>query len=177
MKMRKFIFKKVISTNNTAIKIIKNSNLDFGMIISEVQKKGRGQFGKKWISYKGNLFVSFFFNLNKVNLSIKQLTKINCLLVKKSIRNFYKKKITFKSPNDLLINGKKISGILQETIIKNNHKFLIVGIGVNIVKSPKIKNYPATNLLEVVGKKIDYKLVANLLRSIFEKNILKYRKL
>ena len=177
MKIRKFTFKNVISTNNTAFRIIQNSNLNSGMIISEVQKKGKGQYGRKWISYKGNLFVSFFFNLKKVNLSIQQLTKINCLLVKKTINNFYKKKIIFKDPNDLLINGKKISGILQETMINKNHKFLIVGIGINIVKSPNIKNYPTTNLLEVVGKKIDYNLIANLLRSIFEKNILRYYKL
>lgn len=177
MKIRKFTFKNVISTNNTAFRIIQNSNLNSGMIISEVQKKGKGQYGRKWISYKGNLFVSFFFNLKKVNLSIQQLTKINCLLVKKTINNFYKKKIIFKAPNDLLINGKKISGILQETMINKNHKFLIVGIGINIVKSPNIKNYPTTNLLEVVGKKIDYNLIANLLRSIFEKNILRYYKL
>ena len=174
MKIRKFTFKNVISTNNTAFRIIQNSNLNSGMIISEVQKKGKGQYGRKWISYKGNLFVSFFFNLKKVNLSIQQLTKINCLLVKKTINNFYKKKIIFKAPNDLLINGKKISGILQETMINKNHKFLIVGIGINIVKSPNIKNYPTTNLLEVMGKKIDYNLIANLLRSIFEKNILRY---
>ena len=177
MKIRKFTFKNVISTNNTAFRIIQNSNLNSGMIISEVQKKGKGQYGRKWISYKGNLFVSFFFNLKKVNLSIQQLTKINCLLVKKTINNFYKKKIIFKAPNDLLINGKKISGILQETMINKNHKFLIVGIGINIVKSPNIKNYPTTNLLEVMGKKIDYNLIANLLRSIFEKNVLKYYKL
>ena len=61
MKFRIFRFKKVESTNNTAIRIIKNSNIDYGMIISDVQKRGRGQYGKKWISYKGNLFVSFFF--------------------------------------------------------------------------------------------------------------------
>ena len=176
MKIRKFNFKIVKSTNNTAIKIIQNSNLDCGMITSETQRNGKGQYGRKWISYKGNLFVSFFYNLNKINLSVKQLTKINCLLVKKLISNFYKKKIIFKAPNDLLINNKKISGILQETITKNHQKFLIVGIGINIVKSPYIKNYPTTNLLEVVGKKIDYKLVTNLLKTIFEQSILKYCK-
>ncbi len=63
MTIRKFKFKKVNSTNNTAIKIIKSTNLDYGMIISETQKKGKGQYGRKWISYKGNLFVSFFYNL------------------------------------------------------------------------------------------------------------------
>ena len=176
MKIRKFIFKKVNSTNNTAIKVIKNSNLNYGMIVSETQKNGKGQYGRKWISYKGNLFVSFFFNLDRIDLTIKQLTKKNCMLVKKLISNFYKKKIIFKVPNDLLINNKKISGILQETITINDHRYLIVGIGINIVKSPNIKNYPTTNLFELVGKKIDYKLMTNLLRSIFERNILKYYK-
>ena len=176
MKIRKFNFKKVNSTNNTAIRIIKNSNLNHGMIISEIQKKGKGQYGKKWISYRGNLFVSFFFNLDQINLTLKKLTKINYLLVKRLISSFCKKKIIFKNPNDLLISNKKICGILQETIIINNRNYLVVGIGVNIVKSPNIKHYQTTNLSEVVGKKIDYKLVANLLRLIFEKNLLKYYK-
>jgi BirA family transcriptional regulator, biotin operon repressor / biotin---[acetyl-CoA-carboxylase] ligase len=176
MKIRKFNFKKVNSTNNTAIRIIKNSNLNYGMIISEIQKKGKGQYGKKWISYRGNLFVSFFFNLDQINLTLKKLTKLNYLLVKRLISSFCKKKIIFKNPNDLLISNKKICGLLQETIVINNRKYLIVGIGVNIVKSPNIKYYQTTNLSEVVGKKIDYKLVANLLRSIFEKNLLKYYK-
>ena len=176
MKIRKFNFKKVKSTNNTAINIIQNSNLNFGMVISEIQKKGKGQYGRKWISHKGNLFASFFFNLNNFNLSIKQITKINCLLVKKTIAYFYKRKITFKAPNDLLVNGKKISGILQETITKNNLKYLIVGIGINIIKSPNINNYPTTNLFDLTGKKISYKLTVDLLRSIFEKNLLKYYK-
>ena len=176
MKIRRFNFKKVNNTNNTAINIIKSSNLDHGMIITKTQKNGKGQYGRKWISYKGNLFVSFFFNLNKINLSTNKLTKINCLLVKKFLTNFYTKKIIFKAPNDLLINGKKISGILQETIIKNNNKYLVVGIGINLVKSPNIKNYPTTNLLELIGIKIDYKFAVNLLRSIFEKNLLKYNK-
>ena len=61
MKIRRFNFKKVNNTNNTAINIIKSSNLDHGMIITKTQKNGKGQYGRKWISYKGNLFVSFFF--------------------------------------------------------------------------------------------------------------------
>ena len=153
MNIKRFDFKKVNSTNKTAIKIIKNSRFDYGMVVSENQKNGKGQYGKKWISYKGNLFVSFFYNIDNINSSIKKLTKINCLLVKKLISKFYKKEIFFKSPNDLLINKKKISGILQEIIIKDDKKYLIVGIGINIVKSPNINKYPTTNLLEIGGKK------------------------
>ena len=84
MKFKIFRFKKVESTNNTAIRIIKNSNINYGMIISESQNNGRGQYGKKWISYKGNLFVSFFFKLENINISLKKLTKSNCLLISHS---------------------------------------------------------------------------------------------
>ena len=99
------------------------------------------------------------------------------MLVKKLISRFYKKKIFFKSPNDLLINKKKISGILQEIVVKDDKKYLIVGIGINIIKSPNISNYPTTNLLEIVGKKIDYKIMINQLKLIFEKNLSKYFKM
>ncbi len=174
MKFRKFIFKRVNSTNNSAINIIKRFNINHGMIISDYQKKGRGQYGRKWISFKGNLFVSFFYDLDKTNLSIKNLTRLNCDLVKKTISNFYKKKIIFKAPNDLLIDNKKICGILQETITKKDQNFLIIGIGINIVKSPSISNYPTTNLYEITGKKFSYKLVANSLKSIFEKKFSKF---
>ena len=75
MKLKIFRFKKVNSTNNTAIRIIKKLNIDYGMIISEIQDRGRGQYGKRWISYKGNLFVSFFYKLENLTVSLNQLTK------------------------------------------------------------------------------------------------------
>ena len=140
MRFKKFKFKKVNSTNNTAIRIIKNSNLKFGMVTADTQLSGKGQYGKKWISNKGNLFVSFFHEIKDINISLSTLTKINCLLVKKTIEKYYKKKIIFKKPNDLLINKKKISGILQEIISVSRSKSLIVGIGVKLIKSRKIKN-------------------------------------
>jgi len=176
MKFKKFKFKKIKSTNNTAIRIIKETNCNLGMVVAETQEKGRGQYGRKWISYKGNLFVSFFNELNKTNLSISSITKINCLLVKKLLTKFTKKNILFKKPNDLLINKKKISGILQEVIFLKDKKFLITGIGINIVKNPNIKNYPATNLQEVTKKSISKLIVEKKLKQIFEKNLSKLYK-
>ena len=92
MKFKKFKFKKIKSTNNTAIRIIKETNCNLGMVVAETQEKGRGQYGRKWVSSKGNIFVSFFNELNKVNLSINGITKINCFLVKKLLSKFTKKK-------------------------------------------------------------------------------------
>ena len=171
MRLKKFKFKKVNSTNNTAIRIIKNSNFKFGMVTADTQLSGKGQYGKKWISNKGNLFVSFFHEIKNINISLSTLTKINCLLVKKTIEKYYKKKIVFKKPNDLLINKKKISGILQEIISVSGNKFLIVGIGINLIKSPEIKNYPTTNLTELINKPINKINFENELKVNFVKNL------
>ena len=176
MKFKIFKFKKVKSTNNTAIRIIKNSNYHYGMITSETQDNGRGQFGKKWISYKGNFFVSFFFKLDGLNISLKQFTKLNCLLVRKLLSIYYKKKIIFKKPNDLLINKKKICGILQEKISKLNKKYLIVGIGINLIKNPNFKNYPTTNLSELLNTKISKNNIEKQIKKIFETKLTKLNK-
>ena len=138
MKFKSFRFKKVESTNDSAIRIIKNSNTDYGMISASNQKSGRGQYGKQWI--------------------------------------YYKKKITFKKPNDLLINKKKISGILQENISKLNKRYLIVGIGINLIKNPKLKRYPTTNLSELLNKKVSKIKIEKQIKKIFEAKLNKLYK-
>ena len=173
MKIKQFDYKIVNSTNNTALRLINKTNIQYGMVTAISQKSGKGQYGKKWISFKGNLFVSFFFKIKNYNLNIKRSTKLNCELIKKLLSKFYKKKITIKPPNDLLINGKKICGILQESVDKEGQKYLIIGIGINLVKSPYIQEYPTTNLFDLTQKKIDKSKFQNRLKSIFEKNLTK----
>ena len=175
MKFKIIRFKEVKSTNDTAIRILRNSKLNYGMIIAETQSKGRGQYGRKWLSFKGNLFVSFFYNLENIDLTITKITKLNCILVKKLISKYYKKRIVYKKPNDLLIKGKKICGILQEIINKQNQKFLILGIGINLIKNPIISNYPTTNLNDLINKKISKRNIEIQLKKIFEKNLKIYK--
>ena len=176
MKLKQFNFKKVQSTNQTAIRLIKSSKNEFGLIVSEAQSKGRGQYGRKWISNKGNIFLSFFYKLENIKISFSSLTKKNCFLVKDVISKYYNKKISFKSPNDLLINKKKICGILQEKIEKSKKQYFIVGIGFNLVKSPIIPNYPTTNLFEITNQKINKKKFVKELKISFEKFLSKYYK-
>ena len=80
---------------------------------------------------------------------------------------------SIKAPNDLLINKKKICGILQEIKFNNEAKFIVIGVGINLIKNPKIKNYPTTDILSETGfkvKKID--LIKNI-----EKNYINNLKL
>tara|TARA_B100000965_G_scaffold399984_1_gene421034 strand:+ start:1626 stop:2144 length:519 start_codon:yes stop_codon:yes gene_type:complete len=169
MILKKFNFTKITSTNDKALKLIK-ADYKNGIITSDVQTKGRGRYGKKWISVKGNLYMSIFFEIKK-KISITKLNNINIKLVKKALQQFSKKNINIKKPNDLLINKKKICGILQETFFYKNKRFLIVGIGVNIVNSPKIYNYPTSYLNNYSVKKINKIAVSKYIKSIYERNI------
>ncbi len=175
MIIKNFNYKCVNSTNDIAINLIKNKNLKAGFIVAEKQKKGRGQRGKKWISYKGNLFVSIFFSLEKINLTLEQLTKLNVKLIIRLLSRYYKKKINIKMPNDILIKKKKICGILQETVQKKNIKYLIVGIGLNLVKSPNIPSYPTTNMYDLTKKKLCLNTIIKELKNIY-KSFLKSHK-
>ena len=175
MKIKKFKYKYINSTNDIAINLIKKKNVKKGLVFTEKQKKGRGQRGKKWISYKGNLFISVFFSLENINLTLKQLTIINTNLIIKLITLYYKKKIKVKLPNDILINNKKVCGILQETVQKKGIKYLIVGIGLNLVKSPNIQGYPTTNLYELTKAKINVNKATKQLMLIYN-NFLKSKK-
>ena len=168
MKYKIFNFKKVNSTNDIAIKKVKKG-FTRGLVQAEFQKKGRGQRGKKWISYKGNLFITIFFKINK-KTSLKNITFKNCNKIKKVISKLIKKKLIIMKPNDLLLNNKKICGILQETVFHNNSLFLIAGIGINLIKSPKIINYPTTNIFDELGINVSKKLIIKHIINEFKYN-------
>tara|TARA_Y100001970_G_C13907824_1_gene686976 strand:+ start:285 stop:806 length:522 start_codon:yes stop_codon:yes gene_type:complete len=166
MKLKKYFFKSVTSTNDVAVKKIKK-NISSGIIIAQKQTKGRGRYGNKWISMNNNLFMSVFFNLNSY-ISISKLTIASCSIVRKSILKFIKQKIKIKKPNDLIINRKKVCGILQEIIFYKNKKFAIIGIGININNSPNINNYPTTYLNFFTKKKITSFKIHNEIKINFE---------
>ena len=166
MKLKKYLFKSVTSTNDIAIKKIKQGKTS-GVIIAKKQTKGRGRYGNRWIYLRNNLFMSIFFIL-KSNLTLSKLTLNSCKIVKKSLQKFLNKKITIKKPNDLLIDKRKVCGILQEILFFKNNKFAIIGIGINVNASPIIKNYPTTYLNNFTKKKITSFKIYNEIKNNFE---------
>ena len=169
MKLKKHLFKKVKSTNDTALRLI-NLGITNGIILAESQSKGRGQRNNKWISKKGNLFATVFFIISE-KLSLSKIINLNILIIKSIIKKKVKSSITIKKPNDILINKRKVCGILQETIFKNKKKFLIVGIGINLENSPKIINYKTTFLNYYSKKKILKISLFNEIKLNYERNI------
>jgi len=171
MKIEIFKFKSVTSTNDVAINLIKEKKKKIGCIYADIQTRGRGTRGRKWVSAHGNLFGSIFFPLRKNYPPFNEFSIINSVIISSVIEHFCeKKKISFKWPNDVFLNGKKICGILQELITLNSKKFLIIGIGLNVISNPNINNkYQATNILLETRKKPSIKKIINLIISSYEK--------
>jgi len=171
MKFEIFKFESVTSTNDAAINLIKEEKKEIGCIYADTQTKGRGTRGKEWISTQGNLFGSIFFPLKKNYPPFNEFSIINPVIISSVIEHFCERKnISFKWPNDVFVNGKKICGILQELITSNSKKFLVIGIGVNIVSNPNINTkYQTTNILSETKKKPSIKEIVNLIIFSYEK--------
>tara|TARA_B100001057_G_C22733255_1_gene904727 strand:- start:585 stop:1151 length:567 start_codon:yes stop_codon:yes gene_type:complete len=172
MKLRLIKFKKVKSTNDVAHALIKKKNIRPTIILSERQTKGRGTMGKKWISKKGNLFLTIFFDVKK-KIDFKRFAILNAYLLKSILIKKFSKKIKIKWPNDILFERKKICGILQETVINAEKKFLIVGIGINTNLYPKNCSFSSTSLKQITNKNIDNKKLFIMIKKKYEKFLFK----
>ena len=147
---------KTNSTNEFCINLIKNNISTNGIVSAEIQTNGRGRYGNKWISKKGNIFLSFYKKIKLqrdiIKYQYKVLKIVKNFLIKKGLKE---QNIQIKDPNDILINNKKICGILVESYKNNKSLFVIAGIGLNLASSPNLKKYKTTFLNKYLKKKVN----------------------
>ena len=175
MKLRLIKFCNVKSTNDEAIKKIKSKKVLAGIIYSYSQTKGRGTMGKKWISFNGNFFITIFFELKKNMPNFKEFSVLNPLILKKLLSRYTNLNIKIKKPNDLLINNNKVCGILQETLKIEKKLFLVIGVGVNTIISPKSENIKAISLKESSNLMVKNLDILENLKDEYEKIFLNYK--
>tara|TARA_B110000971_G_C19847741_1_gene425602 strand:- start:30 stop:593 length:564 start_codon:yes stop_codon:yes gene_type:complete len=171
MKLKIIKFNSVKSTNNEAIKLIRSGKLILGLVSADTQTNGKGTMGKKWISQKGNIFISIFFKVNLIKVKIENYLIINAKIVQKILSEYTKKIIKIKKPNDLLINKNKICGILQEIIDYKKEKYLITGIGINTKIFPSDKNFKCTSLKIHSNKNFKNKIIISKIKNSYDKLI------
>lgn len=128
-----YFFEELPSTNTFAKKLKEDGVLHGTLVLTDVQSRGRGQHEHEWIVDPGqNLTFSLVFqpgNANRLNL----LTLTCALSVKDTIENLTGVDAQNKWPNDVLVKGKKLCGILTETVfIGNKLDRVVVGIGLNV---------------------------------------------
>ena len=169
-KFKLVLFDEIDSTNSEAIRIAKNGKIDSNYaIFAKSQTKGRGRSGKNWQSTFGNLHVSFLIKPNKKLELLPQLSFITALVVYDTIKSFKPNDIKLKWPNDILVNGKKIAGILLESIKVANNYYLIIGIGINIIYHPTNIDQPTTSLVNENLPYIEPRMLLEILVKNFEK--------
>ena len=176
MKLSSFKFNSVKSTNDMAIKIIKSKKKNSGIVISKKQTNGKGTMGKKWVSQNGNIFTSIFFELKKNMPKAVEFSLINPMIIKKILKEYSKFNVKIKWPNDLLIKNRKVSGVLQELIMFEKKSFLIIGIGINTLKSPKSRKFTSISLLECSNQIIDNQKILNSIKKNYELSNWRYWK-
>lgn len=152
-------FEEVDSTNNKA-KQIALEEKEGTVVISEMQTSGRGRRGREWHSPKGGIYVSFILKPNMSPEKAPQITLVSSLALVEALNSMFQKlNAKIKWPNDVLISGKKISGILTElSSDMEKINYIVVGVGVNI--STGINNLPenATSLKLELNEEISVKL-------------------
>ena len=167
----------VDSTNKYAKENLSNI-ADKTLIYAGTQTAGRGRLNRKWNSNSGeNLYGSFVLKPSKELKEVFSNLTQYLSLVLAEVFEEYQLIPTIKWPNDVRINGKKISGILAESIIERGElKGLILGFGVNLNCSQedidKI-DQPATSLNLEINKKIDRDIF---IKKVTEKFCLRYNK-
>jgi len=163
---------EVDSTNTFSKKLIEEYNFKKGFVISDIQTRGKGRYGKHWVSKIGNIYLSFFFQQHNINF--KKFHLIFPVLIKKFIEKYTDSKALIKWPNDIIISGKKICGILNEYISVNKKKFIVIGIGININSSPKVKKYPTIYLKKIIKKNFSlHDITGDLLNLLSKVNLKK----
>src|SRR3990170_6242435 len=153
-------YKDTGSTNDAARAFaIKGAREGFA-VVADSQTKGKGILGRSWESPAGvNIYTSIVLRPSIMPLFAPQLTLVSAVAVAEAISKYSQKTPEVKWPNDILINSKKVAGILTEMNSETDRiNFVIIGIGVNINMTRKM--FPeelrpiATSLKEEIGKEI-----------------------
>lgn len=124
------------------------NDADFGplWIIADEQTAGRGRRGRDWVSPKGNFYGSFLFPTDLPPGQRSLYSFVMALGIIEALRDVQPGDYQLKWPNDVLLNGAKISGMLLETGQTHRQSWVIAGIGINLVSSPDDTPYPATHM-------------------------------
>lgn len=139
------------------------------VVISKIQKKGRGRKGRKWESSSGGIYLSIVFSLPHRRY-MQLLTFITASAVCTSIHSLFHVKPGIKWPNDILIKGKKVGGILIESVM-GKEVTVIIGVGINLNQ----KSFPyglrtkATSIFLQTKKKCNQKEFERLFLNSFMK--------
>lgn len=121
------------STNLRAKALGKENVTDGTIVVTEQQTAGRGRRGRDWVSPQGNCYFSLLLRPSIRTENASRITLVAALALAEMITNMSGLYVQIKWPNDIVVNGKKLCGILTESSIDGDGlEYVVVGIGINV---------------------------------------------
>ena len=169
-----YVYKEVASTNTVA-KFLSMNNIENGsVVISERQTKAKGRSGKSWESPLGGIWLSIILNPNVDYSKLPLITLATGVAVAKTLERIGVENPEIKWPNDIIINDKKVCGILTEAVTKfNTIENVIIGVGIdanlNLADFPEELQNGTTTLQIELGRAGNENLLIRMFLEEFEK--------
>ena len=154
-------FSALDSTNIYARQAGENDSEQGLVVLADQQTAGRGRLGRSWVSPSGvNIYCSVLLRPQIPVQEAPQLTFLSAVSVAETIEKCCGLKAQVKWPNDVLVDGLKIAGLLNEMSAETERiHFVVLGMGINLNitadQLPERQNYPATSVLLLTGKQVD----------------------
>lgn len=148
------------STNEEAKRLAKRGESHGAFVWAKSQTEGRGRYGRPWVSEEGNLFVSVLLSPRCEAAKAPQLSYVAALAAFDAIAPLLpaKHQVSCKWPNDIIVDDKKLAGVLLESFHHEDKLWVVVGLGVNVDSHPQKVMFPATCLreegVEIISAKI-----------------------
>lgn len=143
-------YRKVDSTNTVAYKLAEDGIDEGTVILAEEQAKGKGRHGRNWVSpSRGGVYMSCILRPKIAPVEIPKITLLVAVAAAKALREMCGLDANIKWPNDILINNRKVCGILTEMKAEQDSvDFIVLGIGINVNTEPGDLPKGATSLKE-----------------------------
>ncbi|MFL9842332.1 biotin--[acetyl-CoA-carboxylase] ligase [Sphingomonas sp. ST-64] len=158
------------STNADMLALAAAGVAEGGWLRADRQSAGKGRQGRAWDSPVGNFYGSTLVRLRPTDPPAPTLALVTVVALEDAVRTFLPTGATIKWPNDLLIGGAKLSGVLLERA----GDAVVIGIGVNLAHHPELPGRPATSLA-AQGATVDAAVFANVLADSFARWLSRWR--
>lgn len=176
-----YTYEQVDSTNTIAKKMASQGQEEGSFIIAEEQLKGKGRMGREWLSPQGKgIWISFILRPDILPMQASQITFVVVAGILQGIKKYTGAQVKIKWPNDLLLNRKKITGILTEISAEIERiNYIIAGVGINVGQEPE--DFPpeirerASSLEAETGEEINHNKLVQTIISEMEKVYFLYK--
>ncbi len=144
----------------------------FTVVLADRQKAGRGRLSRQWYSKKGGLYFTIVLRPQIPPPLMSRFGFAASLVLARVLQDHFNIDARVKWPNDILVNEKKLCGMLSEMeVVDEQVSFLNIGIGINVNNDPTPDEPNATSLSTLLGKSVPRKRVLVLFLEAFEKEI------